>query len=174
MRKKLYLLIVLGICVMVIISACTNKEEKIALLKSDINSLVQAKKYEEAINKYEEILKIDESEMYKQELSKIIKQNEEMKKELAKQAEEEKRIKEEKIKAAEIPVPYKKAIENFSLGKMDLALKYLDMTITDFAKTEYKLKAHVMKSHILSVQYLAQISTFNTYANEFKNFTIAV
>jgi hypothetical protein len=168
MGGKPCFMLILSICFMVTISACTSKEEKIASIKSEVDPLVKAEKYEEAITKYEEILKITDNATYTAELDDIKKKNEEMKIEQAKKEEEAKKAEEEKKKAAEIPEPYKKAMQNFSKGDAELALKYLDLTITDFGETIYNLKANIMKSHILSVKSLAEIHTFNAYVNGVK------
>ncbi|MGG4393978.1 hypothetical protein ABEX25_06630 [Paenibacillus thiaminolyticus] len=69
MRRKSYSLIIMSMCLMVVISACTSKEEKIASIKNEVETLVQAEKYEEAITKYEEILEITDDDIYKDELN---------------------------------------------------------------------------------------------------------
>ncbi|MCR8642399.1 hypothetical protein NV379_06960 [Paenibacillus sp. N1-5-1-14] len=164
MRKKHFLLILLCICASILLSACTNKEEKIQVLKSEIDELVRAEKYEEAIQKYSDVLVISDEDTYKKERDVIIKKNEDLKIEKAKKEEERKKAEEAAKKAAEIPEPYKKGIDSFTKGDMEIALKYLDMTISDFGDTPFKLKAYILKSHILSVQYLTKVATYGKVA----------
>lgn len=44
-----------------------------------------------------------------------------------------------------------------------MAMKYLDLTISDYPSTDYVLKANVLKSYILSVQIMGFTSPFTSY-----------
>ncbi|NOJ70796.1 hypothetical protein [Paenibacillus alvei] len=87
MRSKSYLLIILSFCLIVVLSACTSKEEKITSIKTEIDALLQAEKYEEVINKYEEIFEISDDSIYKTELDVIKRKFEKEKQQLEKENE---------------------------------------------------------------------------------------
>ncbi|WP_028545900.1 hypothetical protein [Paenibacillus taiwanensis] len=74
MKKKSYLCIIVSICVMFLVSACTSNEEKVAAIKSEVDALEEKGQYKEAIIKFEEILKISDEDSYKRELTKKKKQ----------------------------------------------------------------------------------------------------
>lgn len=53
----------------------------------------------------------------------------------------------------EVPEPYLKSIEKINAGEMDMAKTYLDLTIKDFAGTEYANFANILKVYILVSEY---------------------
>jgi len=53
----------------------------------------------------------------------------------------------------EVPEPYLKSIEKINAGEIDMAKTYLDLTIKDFAGTEYANFANILKVYILVSEY---------------------
>lgn len=92
------------------------------------------------------------------------------------EANQEKEVVKEstEVKTEEItvsyPEPYIKAVEEFNSNNLELSLKYLDLTISDFKDTEYVVYANVLKSHILNIQITGYASTVTSYMTGSKSY----